>query len=65
MLIALLKGQNIQVPTEVEAAVILNDYAVVTRYPGEYEPATDIEYLEAVEIATKVIKWVSETLKAE
>jgi HEPN domain-containing protein len=64
MLIALLKGQNIQVPTEVESAVILNDYAVVTRYPGEYEPVTDIEYLEAVEIAAKVIEWVSETCKS-
>jgi hypothetical protein len=42
----------------------LNDYAVVTRYPGEYEPVTDIEYLEAVEIAAKVIEWVSETCKS-
>jgi HEPN domain-containing protein len=28
MLIALLKGQNIHVPTEVESAVILNEYAL-------------------------------------
>jgi HEPN domain-containing protein len=64
MLIALLKGQNIHVPTEVESAVILNEYAVATRYPGEYEPVTAEEYLEAVKIAVKVIEWVSETCQS-
>lgn len=61
MLIALLKG-CIQVPSEVESAVVLNDYAVETRYPGEYEPVTEIEYFEAVDIASKVIQWVKEEL---
>ena len=50
-------------PDEIESVVILNDYAVATRYPGEYEPVTAEEYLEAVEIAAKVIEWVSETCK--
>jgi HEPN domain-containing protein len=63
MLIALLKRQNVPVPDEIESVVILNDYAVATRYPGEYEPVTAEEYLEAVEIAAKVIEWVSETCK--
>lgn len=63
MLIALIKGQNIQVPMEVEASVILNDYAVQTRYPGEYEPVTEDEYFEAVELAKKVVQWVSKELK--
>lgn len=63
MLIALLKGQNLQVPSKVESAVILNDYAVATRYPGEYEPVTNVEYLEALEIAVTVIEWVSKELK--
>lgn len=49
MLIAVVKGQNIQVPVEIESAVILNDYAVETRYPGEYEAVTEAEYSQAVE----------------
>lgn len=61
MLIALLKG-CIQVSLEVESAMVLNDYAVETRYPGEYEPVTEIEYFEAVDIASKVIQWVKEEL---
>ncbi|HEX2954063.1 MAG TPA: HEPN domain-containing protein [Bacillota bacterium] len=63
MLIALGKGQNIQVPVEIESAVILNDYAVETRYPGEYEAVTEAEYLQAVDIAKKVVHWVSEELQ--
>ena len=49
----------VQVPSE----VILNDYAVETRYPGEYEPVTEVEYFEAVDIASKVIQWVKDQLK--
>ena len=62
MLIALIKQQSMKVPHEVEESVILNDYAVETRYPGEYEPVTEEEYLTAVKLAAKVIQWVEEHL---
>lgn len=62
MLIALIKLQNVQVPNDVEETVILNDYAVETRYPGEYEPVTAEEYHTAVYLASKVIQWVDEQL---
>lgn len=62
MLIALIKQQNMEVPAEVEESVILNDYAVETRYPGEYEPVTAEEYDTAVKLAVGVIQWVNEQL---
>ena len=62
MLISLIKRQNIKVPLEVEESVILNDYAVETRYPGEYEPVTAAEYHTAVKLAAGVIQWVREQL---
>lgn len=39
-------------------AIILSDYAVATRYPGDYEPVGEEEYLRALEIARSVCKWV-------
>lgn len=55
LLIDLIKKQDIQVPDEVQESVILNDYAVETRYPGEYEPVSEEEYTEAVALAEKVV----------
>ncbi len=49
--------QNISLPSEVEAAAILTDYAVLTRYPGNLEPITDEEYNEAVRLAEGVVDW--------
>jgi hypothetical protein len=39
-------------------AVILSDYAVETRYPGNYEPVGEEEYLRALDIARSVCQWV-------
>ena len=49
--------QNISLPSDVEAAAILTDYAVLTRYPGNFEPITDKEYHEAVRLAEGVVDW--------
>jgi HEPN domain-containing protein len=62
MLIALIKQQNIQVPQEIEETVILNDYAVETRYPGEYEPVNEEEYFAAIKLATEAVRWVGNQL---
>jgi HEPN domain-containing protein len=62
MIIALIKQQNIQVPQEIDETVILNDYAVETRYPGEYEPVNEEEYLVAVKLATQAVQWVGKQL---
>lgn len=62
LLIALIKHQNIEIPPEVAESVILNDYAVETRYPGAYEPVSEEEYFTAVKLATGVIDWADEKL---
>ena len=53
--------QGMVLPSEVEAAASLTDYAVLTRYPGNFEPVTEEEYREAIYLAEAVIYW-AETL---
>ena len=50
------------IPAEIEDVVTLADYSVQTRYPGDYTPVTEDEYSQAVEIAKKVIGWVTQNL---
>ena len=55
------KGENI--PEEVREAERLTVYATDTKYPGDWEPIEEEEYLEALEHAKSVFEWVSEELK--
>ena len=48
---------SVSTPSEIQEAVILTDYAVVTRYPGDYEPVADQEYQEALRLAESVLLW--------
>lgn len=48
---------SVDVPDDVEDAVILSDYAVATRYPSEFEPVTEDEYRDAIENAQRVVAW--------
>ena len=50
-------------PAEVQEAPSLTDYAVLTRYPGDFEPDTEQEYLEAVRIAEAVVQWAEKIVK--
>lgn len=56
--------RRVTVAEEVRRAVDLNPYAVATRYPGEIEPVTEDEYLEALRLADVVVGW-AETLIRE
>ncbi|HOD39754.1 MAG TPA: HEPN domain-containing protein [Candidatus Wallbacteria bacterium] len=51
---------NITIPEYIKEAAILTDYAVTTRYPGDWEPVDEAEYLTAVKLAGDVYDWVSE-----
>jgi HEPN domain-containing protein len=48
-----------EIPAEIQKAIDLTDYAVKTRYPGESEPVTKEEYVEALTIAETIYNWVS------
>lgn len=45
-------------PDVVKRVIELEDYAVQTRYPGDYEPVERDEYLEALSITENVFKWI-------
>ena len=51
-------SKHMDISEEINETVILNDYAVLTRYPGYYTPIDDIEYKAAVEIAENCLKWI-------
>ena len=58
VLLDLLKAHAIQVPVNVDEAFELTQYAVQTRYPGEWEPVTKVEARHALELAALVLAWV-------
>ena len=53
---------NVVFPGELEEAVGLTTYAVMARYPGDLEPVTEDEYLEALSLAEKVINWAKDQI---
>ena len=56
-------SKQIDIPTEINEAVILNDYAVQTRYPGDYTPINEEEYLNAIKIAEDCVNWIDNKIK--
>ncbi|NNJ84254.1 MAG: HEPN domain-containing protein [Gammaproteobacteria bacterium] len=48
---------RIKIPSEVEDAALLTDYAVSSRYPGHLEDITQEDYLEALQLAGVVLEW--------
>lgn len=58
MLLDLLKAYGLVAPTSVDEAYRLSQYAMQTRYPGEWEPVTADEAKWAVERAALVLSWV-------
>ena len=55
--------EDLNLREEAERAAILTDYAVLTRYPGDLEPVTEEEYLEAIRIAETVVQWAEKIIK--
>ncbi len=64
-LIELLEKGDVEVPKELQNAKILTGYAVETRYPGDYEPVDEDDYLKAVKIAKNVLKWIEIKMEKE
>lgn len=60
-LLTLLQKEGIDTPDEIRQAGILTEYAVDARYPGLSEDVSKEEYLEAVELAERIFRWI-ETL---
>ena len=57
VLLHLLREAPIDVPDNIGEAFLLSQYAVETRYPGEWEPVTAEETQTALRLATEVFVW--------
>ena len=64
-LVSLIKelSKYIDIPEEINETAVLNDYAVQTRYPGDYFPINEDEYTKAIIIAEKCVHWVEKKIK--
>lgn len=64
-LIELLEKGNIKIPKKLQRARILTDYAVETRYPGDYVPVDEDMYEDALKLAEKIVSWVRKIVEAK
>jgi HEPN domain-containing protein len=63
-LLDLLKAAGVDVPLGVDEAFILTQYAVETRYPGDWEPVGREEALAAIEKAEEVLGWLTDRIES-
>jgi HEPN domain-containing protein len=55
--------QEVIVPQEIEDAASLTDYAVTSRYPGDFESVDEEEYQEAVRLAETIFLWAERIIQ--
>ena len=55
--------QDLVAPQEIEDAASLTDYAVTSRYPGDFESVDEEEYKEAVRSAETVVLWAERIIQ--
>jgi len=55
--------QNVVAPQQVEDAGSLTDYAVMNRYPGDFESVDEEEYKQAVQLAESVVLWAERIIQ--
>jgi len=53
---------QVSAPPEAEEIVSLTSYAVMFRYPGDYEDVTEEEYQWAIQLARVVYAWAEQTI---
>ncbi|MDO9577542.1 MAG: HEPN domain-containing protein [Candidatus Cloacimonadales bacterium] len=58
-LLSLLEDNDYVIPDYVKEGIILTDYAVQTRYPGDYEPVFEEEFITVLEISNKIFDWIN------
>jgi len=55
--------QEVIAPQEIEDAASLTDYAVTSRYPGDFEFVDEEEYKETVRLAENVVLWAERIIQ--
>ena len=56
-LLTLVQQSGIEVPEEMREAGELTEYAVEARYPGLFEDVMHADYVRALNLAERVLKW--------
>jgi len=56
-------SKHTDIPEEINEVATLTDYAVQTRYPGDYTPVEKEEYENAVKVASDCINWIDKRTK--
>jgi HEPN domain-containing protein len=59
-----LEQGGLRIPPEVREAIILTRYAFETRYPGPFEPVTELEYKRALALAEAVVSWADKIIRS-
>ena len=55
--------QFVGIPDDIKLTTNLTKYAVMTRYPGEYDDITKKDYEESTRTAKKCLEWVEAAVK--
>ena len=55
--------QEVIAPQEIEDAASLTDYAVTSRYPGDFESVDEEEYEDTVRLAETVVLWAERIIQ--
>ena len=63
MLLKLVKETGVEIPDDINRSKIFTDYAVDTCYLGIYEPVSEEEYTEALNLAIGVFEWAGKIIK--
>ncbi len=56
---------KLDIPGEIQDAAGLTDYAVSSRYPGDFELVDEDEHREAVRLAEAVVSWAADLIGDE
>lgn len=54
---------DVILPPQIEDAASLTDYAVISRYPGDFESIDEQEHKQAVQLAESVLLWAEGTIR--
>jgi HEPN domain-containing protein len=57
-----LEQSGVALPDRVKDAATLTDYSVEARYPGPFEPISEQEFRNSLEIAETVVAWAERQL---
>ena len=64
-LLDILEAAEIEIPEKIQAADVLTQYAVQTRYPGPIEEITQEEYQQALTISARVVFWAEKMIASK